>query len=745
MKNVSILLFLILCFSSMKAAEPRLMWIKQGMDFQINSFVFSSDGNRVYMQTTNRTGTKQENSIKIIEPKTGNLIKEFSNRMLSDKIDVSSNEKYLIVGNLVGAVIEIIDIENNQHLRFDDVQSSNMFPMLLSLEFMKDGKSYLAQESSYKKLQKFDIETGTKTYIECGGDTIKWIFIANNKELFGVIRSDTTFTVFSMNTMKEIMRVKLNHIPNALSFSNDSKYIFASFDSTDETENVKLFNVETGNLYKQWKSRFKYPYPDFASDNKHVVISTFPETGVEILDIDNISDVSWVDCYFRCNIFGCAPTDLAFAGFNRILKQFEYRSVDSGTLLTSFTSGSTNELSNATCIKVIPNNELVYIAGNDGQIKIRHLNDGSEVGNFYAHYSTIKSIDVSSDGKRMVTCGTLDTVRVWNIEGSNSIKPLLLNSAITNSAFNVALFSPDNKNIVVGGNKTGIYYFKTEDMTYQKIDTFSYNILSFAFSNDGKKLCYGTGEKDLVVLGYDGNSKRYTWDTAFKADFSANYRGGLYSVNYSNDNKKIVTTGGDWKAYIWDATNSYQQLESLKPPDTQRKSSFVRQAIFTRDDNYVITGDDDANIKIFDVTSTNTIWNNDTILKSSQNNISISNITISKDGNYLAIAANDGTAILYDLSPILDIHDNKIVSMDLLYPNPAKDEVLYQWQSENPGNIDIVLKDIQGRTIQKVFSGIEKKGQNSITIDLNGISSGVYFMVLNTKQGIITKRIVVKR
>jgi hypothetical protein len=57
--------------------------------------------------------------------------------------------------------------------------------------------------------------------------------------------------------------------------------------------------------------------------------------------------------------------------------------------------------------------------------------------------------------------------------------------------------------------------------------------------------------------------------------------------------------------------------------------------------------------------------------------------------------------------------------------------------------VDIGLFDKSGRKIRTLFDGILGKGEQSINIDATNLSSGNYFIILNSRGRKLTKQITV--
>ncbi len=80
----------------------------------------------------------------------------------------------------------------------------------------------------------------------------------------------------------------------------------------------------------------------------------------------------------------------------------------------------------------------------------------------------------------------------------------------------------------------------------------------------------------------------------------------------------------------------------------------------------------------------------------------------------------------------------------LLFPNPAKEQVTISCNLEHAVIAELKLIDITGKTlISELFTA--KQGEINYTIDLNGVSKGLYFIEFTTEgQGRIVKKLMVE-
>lgn len=82
-------------------------------------------------------------------------------------------------------------------------------------------------------------------------------------------------------------------------------------------------------------------------------------------------------------------------------------------------------------------------------------------------------------------------------------------------------------------------------------------------------------------------------------------------------------------------------------------------------------------------------------------------------------------------------------SIEKVYPNPVKDFVTIELQSEEPGELQVSLINILGTEVKKWDNLYLNPGNQKLQIDLSQFKTGVYVLRM-TKQG-LTKTQVIKR
>jgi WD40 repeat protein len=160
-----------------------------------------------------------------------------------------------------------------------------------------------------------------------------------------------------------------------------------------------------------------------------------------------------------------------------------------------------------------PDATRLATASADGFVKVWDAQTGSEVLQFKADPSSVKSVAFSPDGKLLATAGEDGTSKVWDSRTGKELQPRLSTSG-------------------PGRPET---------------------VESVAFSPDGKLLA--TASADNSVKVWNAATRKMKWTQSAHLD-------AVWMVAFSPDSKYLASVSGDKTARVWDA-NSGEELMTL--------------------------------------------------------------------------------------------------------------------------------------------------------------------------------------
>jgi hypothetical protein len=77
------------------------------------------------------------------------------------------------------------------------------------------------------------------------------------------------------------------------------------------------------------------------------------------------------------------------------------------------------------------------------------------------------------------------------------------------------------------------------------------------------------------------------------------------------------------------------------------------------------------------------------------------------------------------------------------FPNPANESFSIRYQLENPGEVDVLLRDSRGNEVLRAFEGPRATGEHHLRLDATRLTEGVYFYRIVSSGTIIAGSTVV--
>ncbi|HRI47481.1 MAG TPA: YCF48-related protein [Ignavibacteriaceae bacterium] len=79
------------------------------------------------------------------------------------------------------------------------------------------------------------------------------------------------------------------------------------------------------------------------------------------------------------------------------------------------------------------------------------------------------------------------------------------------------------------------------------------------------------------------------------------------------------------------------------------------------------------------------------------------------------------------------------------YPNPFNPSTKIEFILEKKQQISVIVYDVLGREVTKLFEGVKNEGAHTITFSANQLSSGVYFYSLKGSAGTLTRKMLLAK
>lgn len=249
-----------------------------------------------------------------------------------------------------------------------------------------------------------------------------------------------------------------------------------------------------------------------------------------------------------------------------------------------------------------PDEKLLASSSRDLTARIWDVSTGREVYKLDGYRCSVKAVAFSPDGQIVASAGNDGLLKLWDVKTGKELKSLIhINSAdIDMSVYSVA-FGRDGKKIYAGngdgtisewdlvaGKETRVW--KAHDPTNMKL----------VFSPDHSLLAsYGDG---LVKIWDTLSWREVRSMSTVRAAAAVNYNS---TVAFSNDGQLIAASGIglDQKqtTYVYSQTLVWRVGTGEKLFTIEGHKFDVDGLLFTRDDQFLMTGSIDTTIKLWDM------------------------------------------------------------------------------------------------------------------------------------------------
>ena len=204
---------------------------------------------------------------------------------------------------------------------------------------------------------------------------------------------------------------------------------------------------------------------------------------------------------------------------------------------------------------------------------------------FIVDESWVWSVSLSPDGKSLVTGGSENALKVWDINTGKVITTL---SGAHSSQIYCAEFSPDGKYIVSGDSSGEIKVWAATDVN-EPITSIRHGnslIRSVTFSPDGTRLLSVSSISEEIKV----------WDIVTGTEIKS-FSGNPYlsCATFSPDGTKIISGDMDGVIKILDANSGIELMKLIGHDD------YVTSVSFNSDGTLLASGSEDSTIKLWNV------------------------------------------------------------------------------------------------------------------------------------------------
>ena len=238
------------------------------------------------------------------------------------------------------------------------------------------------------------------------------------------------------------------------------------------------------------------------------------------------------------------------------------------------------------------------------------------------HRGWVESISFSPDN-RHIASGSLDnTVKIWEVDSGKEVRKLVGHSKSVTSIS----FSENGKFLASGSGDTTVIVWDTESgREFRKLEGHSNWVTSVSFS----------GNQNIASGSQDYTTRIFNMETNEVKTLRENNK--INSVCFSPDGRYLVTGNYNHNVLIWnvDSSTEYRKLRG--------HTKIVNSVCFSLDGRYVASGSDDTTVRIWDV------YTGREHRKLEGNCNYVLSVSFSPDGRYVASGCRDTTVRIWDV------------------------------------------------------------------------------------------------
>jgi WD40 repeat protein len=295
-------------------------------------------------------------------------------------------------------------------------------------------------------------------------------------------------------------------------------------------------------------------------------------------------------------------------------------------------------------LAVTPNGAFLVSGGSDNAVRVWDLATGNSVGAFTGHRSNVRALAVTPDGSRVVSTGDWSSgnwsARIWDLASYREERMLKVATALAGGTSTFGLYSlvvtSDGTRVIAGGmGRLLIWHLDTGKLAYHGVGGFSKGDdfpLSLALARDANLMVSAGGDKNVRVWNLvevkvesklEGHTKK------------------VKAVAVTPDGGWVVSGGEDRTVRVWNLASGV--LERTLEGHT----SDVKAVALTPDGSRIVSGGKDGTVRLWDMATGRleyTLAGHSNI----QNN-EVTALAVAPDGAKIASGNKDGTVRLWTL------------------------------------------------------------------------------------------------
>lgn len=237
----------------------------------------------------------------------------------------------------------------------------------------------------------------------------------------------------------------------------------------------------------------------------------------------------------------------------------------------------------AAAVAVTPDGKRLVSVGNDNIVRIWDAATGNLLSPLDGHTSWIGSVVITPDGSKAITAGGDNSIRIWDLKSDKEAGTLEGHSV----AVRGLALTADSKFLVSGGSdKTCRMWDLSTRKEIKMYGERKESVESVAVTPDGRFVLAGNDAGTVTV--YDARSGEIV------SKFDKHAGSMVYSIAVTKDGKTAISGARDKEIRVWDIATG-KQLRTLAGHTEQ-----VYQVVLSPDERHVLSVSFDKTVRVWD-------------------------------------------------------------------------------------------------------------------------------------------------
>ena len=415
------------------------------------------------------------------------------------------------------------------------------------------------------------------------------------------------------------LAVLSGHADNVVSiaFSPDGLLLAAG----DKTGAVKLWEVESGKVQRQWQVHTEMVAAVVFAPNGRSIATGSYDGSIRLWELESGKRLRTMEAHRD----GVADVQFDLTG-TVLVSSGRGGEIALWNLPTGERTGSlAGHTARVWSVALSPNGPLLASGGHDGTIRLWDTSVSPGASGLGGHQGAVSGVAYSPDGRRLAT-GSLDrSVRIWDVHTGRVQRVL---SGHTDAAQGIA-FSPDGNLLASGSWDKTVRLWNVETGKQAAVlKGHVREVRAVAFSPDGKAVASGA---------WDNQVRLWDIEKAETARVLEGHTGAVLAVAFSPDGTRLATGSEDFTIRLWDPDSGNVVKSLLYHKDA------VRGLAFGPTGRQLVSAGEDGVLRLWDLTTGEgrDLANLDSRLYW---------VAFSPDGTRVAATCSDGTASIWDLA-----------------------------------------------------------------------------------------------